>query len=177
MFLRRTLITIAAALAVAACSASGAYPAASSAPGAAATASAGAATLTAVGSPTFGTILTGPDGKTLYTYSGDSAGTSACTGGCASTWPPLTVSAGQQPTAGTGVTGSLSTVARADGTTQVAYDGLPLYYWQGDARPGDVTGDGVEGFSVAKAAGSASAPAPSAPSSSAPSGSGGRYGY
>ena len=111
---------------------------------------------------------------TLYTYSGDSAGTSACTGGCASAWPPLTVPTGQQPTAGSGVTGTLTTLARADGTTQVADDGLPLYYWQGDTKPGDVTGDGVNGFSVAKAAGGGAAPAPA---SSAPSSSGGRYGY
>ena len=35
-----------------------------------------------------GTVLAGPNGMTLYTYSGDSAGTSACTGGCAAAWPP-----------------------------------------------------------------------------------------
>ena len=46
------------------------------------------------------------------------------------------------------MTGALTTLTRADGTTQVAYDGLPLYDWQGDAKPGDVTGDGVNGFSV-----------------------------
>ncbi len=49
---------------------------------------------------------------------------------------------------------------------QVTYNGLPLYYWQGDAKPGDATGQGVGGFSVATVAGS----------SPAPSSSGG-YGY
>ena len=51
-------------------------------------------------------------------------------------------------------------MTRADGATQVTYGGLPLYYWQGDAKAGDVTGDGVNGFSVAKVAGTA--PVPSA---------------
>jgi predicted lipoprotein with Yx(FWY)xxD motif len=51
-------------------------------------------------------------------------------------------------------------LTRADGATQVTYDGLPLYYWQGDAKPGDTMGDGVNGFSVAKVGGTA--PAPSA---------------
>ena len=51
--------------------------------------------------------------------------------------------------AGTGVTGPLGTLTRPDGTTQVTYRGMPLYYWQGDTKSGDVTGNGVEGFAVA----------------------------
>ena len=157
---------------LAACSAAGGSPATTSAsPGAAGAPGAGGATVTASSSSTFGMILAGANGMTLYTYSGDSAGTSTCTGGCATAWPPLTVPAGQQPTAGAGLTGTLTTLNRADGSTQVAYDGLPLYSWTGDAKPGDVTGDGVNGFSVARVAGGA------APASSAPESTGGRYGY
>ena len=177
MSLRYALALIAAATTLAACSVSGASSATSPAASAQADGSAGAGTVTVttVDAASFGAILTGANGMTLYTYSGDSQGTSTCTGGCATAWPPLTVPAGQQPTAGTGVTGALSTLTRADGTTQVAHDGLPLYYWQGDAKPGDVTGDGVNGFSVAKVGGAAPAPSSSTP---APSGSsGGRYGY
>jgi Secreted repeat of unknown function len=49
---------------------------------------------------------------------------------------------------------------------QVTYDGLPLYYWQGDAKPGDATGQGVGGFVVATVGGGSPAlgggsPAPS----------------
>ena len=172
---RRLLMTVFAATVFAACSAAGASPAASpAASGGPSTPTGGGtatATVQAVTSSGFGTVLTGANGLTLYTSSGDSVGTSACTGSCATAWPPLTVPAGQQPTAGPGVTGALSTVARADGTTQVAHDGLPLYFWQGDSKPGDVTGDGVNGFSVAKAAGGAG-PAPSAPASG-----GGKPGY
>lgn len=177
---QRTLAgLVIAATIFAACSATGGSPATTAAPTGQAQGSAGtgATTVATASSSTFGAILTGANGMTLYTFSGDAPGKSTCTGGCATAWPPLTVPAGQRPSAGTGVTGSLTTLARADGTTQVAYDGLPLYYWQGDAKPGDVTGDGVNGFSVAKASGGRAAPSSGGPSSGAPSGSGGRYGY
>jgi predicted lipoprotein with Yx(FWY)xxD motif len=101
--------------------------------------------------------LTGLDGKTLYISAGDSPNTSTCTGPCATTWPPLIVTPGHLPTVGAGVTGKLGTFTRADGTTQVSYNGMPLYYWQGygavfpgDAKPGDVTGQNIDGFIVAK---------------------------
>jgi predicted lipoprotein with Yx(FWY)xxD motif len=108
----------------------------------------------------------------LYTHAGDSATSSTCTGGCASAWPPLATTG--QPKAGSGVTGQLGTLTRADGTVQVTYGGLPLYYWQGDTKAGDVTGNGVAGFSLAKVGGAGSVPSASgaapAPSSSTTSG-------
>jgi hypothetical protein len=66
--------------------------------------------------------------------------------------------------AGAGVTGRLGTLTRPDGTTQVTYDGRPLYYWEGDTKAGDVTGDGIDGFCVATVGGAgAKAPASKAP--------------
>jgi len=51
---------------------------------------------------------------------------------------------------------------RADGSIQVTYVGLPLYYWVKDTKAGDVTGNGVGGFSVAGISGGTSgSPAPS----------------
>jgi predicted lipoprotein with Yx(FWY)xxD motif len=97
-----------------------------------------------------GPVLTGPNGLTLYTHTGDTATSSTCTGSCATAWPPLTVAAGAMASAGTGVTGTLATLTRADGSIQVTYNGQPLYGWKNDAKPGDVTGQGVGGFSVAK---------------------------
>lgn len=97
-----------------------------------------------------GPVLTGPSGLTLYTHTGDTASSSTCTGGCATAWPPLAVATGATATAGTGVSGTLGTLTRADGTTQVTYNGMPLYGWQNDAKAGDVTGQGVNGFLVAK---------------------------
>ena len=179
----RILALIATAvLAVAACSTTGAAPVAtvatsSPAPSTAAgSASPAAVVVGASSSAKFGTILTGPNGMSLYTHAGDSATASTCTGACATAWPPLTTTG--QPSAGAGVTGKLGTLARADGTTQVSYNGLPLYTWQGDTKAGDVTGDGVAGFKVATVGGAANG-APkatvAAPASSMPSTGG--YGY
>ena len=96
-----------------------------------------------------GPILTGANGLTLYSHTGDSATVSTCTAGCATAWPPLTVTGGGQPTAASGVTGTLGTLTRDDGSIQVTYNGMPLYFWMNDTKPGDVTGDGVNGFSIA----------------------------
>jgi predicted lipoprotein with Yx(FWY)xxD motif len=77
---------------------------------------------------------------TVYTFTKDSAGVSNCKGGCATTWPPLTVPSGQTPTGGTGVTGALATITRDDGSRQVTYKGLPLYFFKSDSKPGDTNG-------------------------------------
>jgi predicted lipoprotein with Yx(FWY)xxD motif len=88
-----------------------------------------------------GTILVGASNMmTVYTFSNDTAGVSNCKGGCATTWPPLTVPAGQTPTGGTGVTGALATITRADGSLQVTYKGMPLYFFHSDSKPGDTNG-------------------------------------
>ena len=98
----------------------------------------------------FGTILVGANGKALYTRAGDGATLSTCADQCAVTWPPLTVTQGQQAVGGPGVDGAFATLARSDGTLQATYDARPLYYRQGDQGPDDVTGDGIDGFSVAR---------------------------
>jgi predicted lipoprotein with Yx(FWY)xxD motif len=97
-----------------------------------------------------GIYLIAYNGMALYTYSGDSAGVSNCSGSCAQNWPPYTVPAGMHLNLEAGVTGTAGTVTRADGTTQVTYKGMPLYFFVGDSASGAVTGDGVGGFSIAK---------------------------
>ena len=92
-----------------------------------------------------GSYLTGEGGKTLYTFKPDSANTSTCTAGCATAWPPFTASAQDTLKAGAGVSGKLTTFARPDGTMQVAYNGAPIYYFQGDAKAGETNGQGVGG--------------------------------
>jgi predicted lipoprotein with Yx(FWY)xxD motif len=123
-------------------------PPAASAPAASAPAAAGVVVNMATTS--LGPVLVGPNGLTLYTHAGDSATASTCTGGCATAWPPLAVPAGSSATGGTGVSGTFATLTRDDGTLQVTYNGLPLYGWKNDANPGDTTGQGVNGFTVAK---------------------------
>jgi predicted lipoprotein with Yx(FWY)xxD motif len=95
--------------------------------------------------PTLGPILTDADGMTLYLFTKDTNGVSACYGTCEEKWPPLVISQGQTPTAGPGVTGKLGTTVRKDGSIQVTYEGWPLYYWVDDTQPGDATGQGVGG--------------------------------
>ena len=101
-------------------------------------------------STSLGSVLTGVGGLTLYVHAGDSTNHSTCTGGCASAWPPVLVKAGAKVTAGSGVKGQLGTFTRSDGTTQVAYNGKPLYSWTGDYYTGDTTGQGINGFTIAK---------------------------
>lgn len=89
-----------------------------------------------------GSILVDGKGMTLYLFTKDSANTSACTGQCLAAWPPLL----GKPTEGSGVDDSkLGSFQRADGSTQASYNGWPLYYWKGDAKAGDVTGQNVSG--------------------------------
>jgi predicted lipoprotein with Yx(FWY)xxD motif len=116
-------------------------------PSAAATAgatSAAAVTVEAEVVGAAGTILVdAASGMTVYTFTEDvkDSGTSACTGGCLAAWPALTVPAGGTPTGGPGVTGTLATITRADdGTLQVTYNGLPLYFFANDQAPGDLNG-------------------------------------
>jgi predicted lipoprotein with Yx(FWY)xxD motif len=106
--------------------------------GSAATATLGTATITGIGA-----VLTGPDGKTLYTYKPDGTGASACEGGCAKAWPP--VAATTVPALPAGATGKVSLIARSDGSKQVAYNGHPLYAYTGDTDPGQANGQGLGG--------------------------------
>jgi predicted lipoprotein with Yx(FWY)xxD motif len=94
--------------------------------------------------PTLGKILVDSQGMTLYTFKNDTSGKSNCTGGCATLWPPLTVTNGASPTAAPGITGTLGVIKRADGSQQVTYNGAPLYTFSGDTKPGDTTGQGFK---------------------------------
>jgi predicted lipoprotein with Yx(FWY)xxD motif len=91
---------------------------------------------------THGTFLVAASNQmTLYTFTKDTPGVSACTSsGCVKSWPLLSVTAGTVIAAGPGITGQLSTISRADGVTQVTYKGLPLYFYYKDVAVGDVTG-------------------------------------
>jgi len=92
-----------------------------------------------------GDILVDSKGMTLYQFAKDQANVSNCNGGCAAAWPPLVVAAGQNPTVGDGITGKLGVITRQDGSLQVTYNGLPLYFFASDSKPGDTNGQGVGG--------------------------------
>jgi predicted lipoprotein with Yx(FWY)xxD motif len=129
-----------------------------------------------------GEILIDAQGKSLYVFDHDAAGKIACTTGCVAVWPPLVVPNGSSaPTGVSGVTATLGTVMRPEGTTQLTSDGRPLYAFANDSAPGQTNGDGFMGiWHVAKASGNGSPPAAggstatTAPTSSSSSGG---YGY
>ncbi len=95
-------------------------------------------------SGTLGRYFSTPDGLTLYVTEGDTvANQSTCTGDCAIAWIPFT--ANEPLSLPPDVTGELTRFDREDGSTQVAYNGMPLYTYNADPGPGSVLGDGVGG--------------------------------
>ncbi len=91
-----------------------------------------------------GTILAaGPRHLTVYLFEGDSGAASSCTGACAQAWPPVT---GTPQAGGATAAAMLGTIHRADGTTQVTYDGHPLYFYTADKDDGDAYGQGIKSF-------------------------------
>ena len=163
------------ALAVSACasssSTSGSTPAAGGNNSATSAAAAGAGTTISMRTVGGQQVLTNAQGLTLYWFVPDISTTSKCTGSCATYWPPVKGPA----TAGSGVTGTLSTITRSDGTTQATYDGHPLYTYAGDNAPGQNKGNGlnVSGGLWYEMTVSGATPGASAKASSG----GGGYGY
>jgi predicted lipoprotein with Yx(FWY)xxD motif len=92
-----------------------------------------------------GKALVGRHGRALYLFEADKNGKPACSGACAAAWPPATVTG--TPDAGSGINQALlGTIKRPDGTTQVTYDGHPLYYFAGDTSAGTAKGQGSKAF-------------------------------
>lgn len=90
-----------------------------------------------------GKYLTDASGNTLYIFTPDTTSASTCYTNCITYWPALLTNGG--PAAGTGAIASmLGTSQRTDGTTQVTYNGHPLYYFAGDKSAGDTSGQGKE---------------------------------
>jgi predicted lipoprotein with Yx(FWY)xxD motif len=105
--------------------------------------SAGGALVNVSQNAKLGSFLVDSKGMTLYLFTKDTPNTSNCYGGCATYWPPLLTTG--SPAAGTGVTGTmLGTTTRTDGSTQVTYNGWPLYYYIGDKAAGDTNGEDVQ---------------------------------
>jgi predicted lipoprotein with Yx(FWY)xxD motif len=138
------------ALAVSACGSSGSSSAASGSTPAAGGSSSATSASSAPASSSGGTtltartigsqqVLTNSEGLTVYWFVPDTSTTSKCTGSCATYWPPVKGPA----TAGSGVTGTLGTITRSDGTTQATYDGHPLYTYAADTAPGQAKGNGL----------------------------------
>ena len=83
-------------------------------------------------------VMVDSRGMTVYSYDRDQATRSACTGRCAQTWRPVVAQANAPHSQ------EWTTVRRADGSQQWAYQGRPLYTWARDQRAGDMNGDGMD---------------------------------
>jgi len=120
------------------------------------------------------------NGRTLYLWVADTSSTSTCNGGCATAWPPL-ITTGAPSAAGDAHAGELAMSTRWDGTLQVTYAGHPLYYFAGDAAPGQTNGQGSNGYGakwwLVAPSGTAITTSAPASSSSPSSASNGQYGY
>lgn len=93
-----------------------------------------------VASTDVGDALVGADGLTLYGFTTDSDGEPTCTDACADAWPPLTVDSADLPADLDPAV--FSVVERPDGGFQLKAGSWPLYFFAGDAAPGDVNGQG-----------------------------------
>jgi len=97
-----------------------------------------------LGATNAGKVLVAANGRTLYLFTADKGGTSACYGKCASVWPPLIAAS---PSVGAGLNGSMvGTTKRKGGKLQVTYGGHPLYLFAKDTKAGDVRGEGIVHF-------------------------------
>ncbi len=171
------------ALTVSACASSGSSTASpGSTPAAAGSSSAAASPASNAGGSTVTEktiggqqVLTDAQGMTLYWFAPDTSSKSNCTGSCATYWPPV-----KGPvTAGSGVTGTLGTITRSDGTMQATYAGHPLYTYVGDKAPGQNKGNGlnISGGLWYEMTVSGSTPAAGTGASASPTSTGGGYGY
>jgi predicted lipoprotein with Yx(FWY)xxD motif len=145
-------VGVATAVLVAACASGGgsssstptSAPAASSAAASGAAAGSGGTVITtATSSGT--TFLVDGSGKALYLWMKDGTNSSACSGACATAWPPV-MATGTVTASGSAMASDLGSITRSDGTKQVTYDGHPLYYFVGDSGPGQATGQGSDNF-------------------------------
>lgn len=188
-------VPVGAALLAAACSSSSSSgSAANSAPaaGSSNTGASAAGTVIKTTAGSTGAFLTDKSGRAVYLWVKDGKNMSACSGACASAWPPVPAS-GPVTASGSVKASDLGTITRSDGTKQVTYDGHALYYYVGDSGAGQTNGQGSDNFgakwwlvspsgaqitSADKPGGSGGAPAApaSTPASSSSSKAGGGWG-
>jgi predicted lipoprotein with Yx(FWY)xxD motif len=104
-----------------------------------------AGTSVKLASTKLGKILVDGQGRTLYLFEADKGAMSNCAGACANVWPPLATTG--KAIAGAGVDAAkLGTTKRADGSSEITYNGHPLYTYAGDTSPGQTSGQAIDGF-------------------------------
>jgi predicted lipoprotein with Yx(FWY)xxD motif len=138
---RLAALALASALVLAACGSSSSSSTTSSAPAS----SSPPASVVGTKTSSLGTFLVDAKGRALYLWDADHGPMSACSGDCATDWPPLTTT-GTPTASGQAKSSLLGTTKRADGSREVTYAGHPLYYFAGDSAPGQTSGQGSDSF-------------------------------
>lgn len=124
-------------------------------------------TLTVVNDAALGAIFADASGKTVYLFTKDTTkGESACSGDCLANWPPVPATDAMSLPAG--VPGALGSIDATDGSKQLTYNDIPLYYWAADQKPGDATGQGVGNVWFVVSPGATFGPYPTLPGRGTP---------
>jgi predicted lipoprotein with Yx(FWY)xxD motif len=179
-------VPVASALLVAACSSAAATPSSTTPASGTSGSASTTATVITTHAGSAGSFLTNGSGRAVYLWTKDAKNMSDCSGACAGAWPPVPAT-GTVTASGGAQASDLGMITRSDGTKQVTYDGHPLYYFAGDTGPGQVTGQGSDGFGakwwlvapsgtqITAAETVTAAAAPSAPATSGSSNAGGGW--
>jgi predicted lipoprotein with Yx(FWY)xxD motif len=126
---------------------------------------------------TLGPTLVDAKGRTLYLFEADRPSHSNLSSAGFAIWPAF-ASTGKPRAEGGASAVHIATIAGPNGRRQFTYFGHPLYYYVGDQKPGDTTGQGLNQFGalwyVLSPGGNAVTSAPSTP---APAATSGGYGY
>ena len=147
---RRSIAIVAAglvalAIGVAGCGSSGGGYGGSSSSASTSAPPAGSGPSVKLASTGLGKVLVDSQGRTLYLFEADKGPMSKCDGSCATIWPPLKATG--KPTAGAGLAAAkLGTSKRSDGTSEVTYNGHPLYTYAGDTAAGQTSGQGLDDY-------------------------------
>src|SRR5271166_4350796 len=98
-------------------------------------------------STTLGAYFTNGTEWTLYLFTNDTqnSGASSCYGQCATYWTALHSNASSLVLPSGVSASSFGTIKRTDGTTQITYEGWPLYFYSGDTAAGQTNGQGKQG--------------------------------
>jgi predicted lipoprotein with Yx(FWY)xxD motif len=89
-------------------------------------------------------VLTNSKGFVLYYYMKDTMMTSACTGGCAMSWPAVVAPKGTMTVSSSVMLPHKLSIHKTANGNQVFYDDHPLYTYKGDMMAGQFTGRGMD---------------------------------
>jgi predicted lipoprotein with Yx(FWY)xxD motif len=92
-----------------------------------------------------GRLLTDGHGRTLYLFEADKPNVSKLSAAGLSIWPPFAAAGKPQARIGA-LAGKIGTITGANGKPQVTYNRHPLYYYVGDTKPGQTSGQALNQF-------------------------------